>query len=77
MATDIARNTSLMARLLIATHTVRNLLLQIRQIEADAQTHPNEKLSQIKKIKTEIDKVGMEIDSIKREITLLHTYNVN
>lgn len=37
----------------------------------------NEKLTEIKKIKEEITKVGTEIDSIKQEITLLSAYNIN
>lgn len=71
------RRITLGARVVVAKHTLRNLLDQIKEIEADGQTDDNVKLFQIKKIKEEITKVGMEIDSIKREITLLNTYNVN
>jgi peptidoglycan hydrolase CwlO-like protein len=71
------RRISLNARVVVAKHTLRNLIGQIKEIEGNAQTDVNVKLSQIKKIKEEITKVGMEIDSIKREITLLNTYNVN
>ena len=71
------RRISLNARVVVAKHTLRNLLGQIKEIEADTQADDNVKLFQIKKIKEEITKVGMEIDSIKREITLLNTYNVN
>lgn len=71
------RRITLNARVVVARHTLYNLLSQIKEIEADATTDANEKLSQIKKIKEEIVKVGTEIDSIKREITLLNTYNVN
>lgn len=77
MTTDVARRTSLMARLLIATHEVKSLIYQIKEIEGNTQASPNEKLSKIKKIREEISKVGMEIDKVKREITLLNTYNVN
>jgi septal ring factor EnvC (AmiA/AmiB activator) len=77
MTIDIARHTALTAKLLVATHVVRDLISQIRKIEADQQTSLNEKLSQIKKIREEIEKVGTEIDNIKRELKLLHTYNVN
>jgi hypothetical protein len=71
------RRITLNARVVVAKHTLRNLIGQIKEIEADGQADVNVKLSQIKKIKDEITKVGMEIDSIKREITLLNTYNVN
>lgn len=71
------RRITLNARRVVAKHTLENLINQIKQIESDTKADVNEKLSQIKKIKEEIAKVGMEIDSIKREITLLNTYNVN
>lgn len=77
MGDNAARKISLNARLVVAKHTVQNLLQQIKQIESDVQTDVNEKLSQIKKIKEEIAKVGTEIDSIKKEITLLNAYSVN
>jgi hypothetical protein len=68
---------TLNARLLIANHTLKVLLSQISQIEADQKMSSNEKLSQIKKIREEITKVGTEIDSIKREFTLLNSYSIN
>jgi type I restriction-modification system DNA methylase subunit len=52
-------------------------LLKIAELEQDTEAPLEAKLSEIKKIKDEITKVGTEIDSIKREITLLNTYNVN
>ena len=72
-----SRKITLNAKLVVAKHTVQSLLSQIKQIEGDTQTDVNEKLSQIKKIKEEIIKVGTEIDSIKREIKLLDDYSVN
>lgn len=77
MDTILIRRTALNARLLVATHTVRSLLDQIKEIETDTISSPIDKLSKIKKIRDEINKVGMEIDSIKREITLLNKYSVN
>lgn len=77
MSSADTRRITLNARLVVAKHTALNLLTQIKEIESDAQASDNEKLSRIKKIKEEILKVGTEIDSIKREITLLNTYNVN
>lgn len=74
---DIGRRTNLIAKLLIANHTVRDLIAKIKEIEAITQTPSNETLSEIKKIKEEITKVGTEIDSIKQEITLLSAYNIN
>jgi peptidoglycan hydrolase CwlO-like protein len=71
------RRITLNARVVVARHVLHSLLAQIKEIEADANTDVNTKLSKIKKIKDEITKVGTEIDSIKREITLLNTYNVN
>lgn len=77
MVTNEARRITLNARLVVAKHTVQNLLQQIKEIESNVQTDVNEKLSQIKKIREEITKVGTEIDSIKKEITLLNAYSVN
>lgn len=74
---DIGRRATLIAKLLIATHTVRNLISKIKEIEADTKTPPNEKTFEIKKIREEIAKVGTEIDSTKQEITLLNAYNIN
>lgn len=71
------RRITLNARIVVARHLLQNLLEQIKKIEVDAQADVNANLFQIKKIKEEMTKVGMEIDSIKREITLLNTYNVN
>ncbi len=64
-------------RLVVAKETVRSLLFRIQEIEGSVQLGENEKLSEIKKIKEEMIKVGMEIDNIKKEITLLNTYHVN
>jgi hypothetical protein len=79
MASDISatRRITLNARLVVARHTVQNLLQQIKEIEGNAQAGNNEKLSQIKMIREEITKVGTKIDSIKKEITLLNAYSVN
>jgi len=77
MVTNDARRITLNARLVVAKHTVQNLLQQIKEIEGNAQTDVNEKLSQIKNIREEITKVGTEIDNIKKEITLLNAYSVN
>lgn len=77
MSNNDTRKITLNARLVVAKHTVQDLLAQIKEIEIDDQTDANEKLSQIKKIKEEITKVGTEIDSIKKELILLNTYSVN
>jgi hypothetical protein len=76
-STDVARRTTLQARLVVATHTVRSLIFQIKDIENNAQASDNEKLSQIKKIREEIAKVGTEIDSIKKEFIILNSYSLN
>lgn len=77
MSANDVRRITLNARLVVAKHTVQNLLQQIKEIEGNAQTDVNEKLSQIKMIRDEITKVGTEIDNIKKEITLLNAYSVN
>lgn len=71
------RRISLNAKLVVCSHTVKSLMVQISEIEADAQLPANEKLSKIKIIREELSKVGTEIDTCKKEITLLNTYNVN
>lgn len=72
-----SRRVQLSANMLVCSYTVKNLLTKIYALEADTEVPLEEKLSQIKKIKDEITKVGAEIDKIKKEITLLNSYNVN
>ncbi len=72
-----SRKISLSAKLLVCTHTVRDLITQIKKIEDDVQAPVNEKLSKIKMIREEITKVGMEIDKLKKEIMLLGAYSIN
>lgn len=67
----------LSTKMLIAVHTIKDLLAQIKKIEDDSQTLTIEKLSKIKNIKEEMTKVSAEIDFIKRECTLLTSRNVN
>ena len=74
---DDSRKISLSAKLLVCTHTVRDLITQIKKIEDDAQAPVNEKLSKIKIIREEITKVGAEIDKLKNEIKLLRAYSIN
>jgi type I restriction-modification system DNA methylase subunit len=71
------RRVQLSTNMLICSYTVKKLLLKIAELEQDVDAPLEAKLSEIKKIKDEITKVGTEIDSIKKEITLLNTYNVN
>lgn len=74
--TDIRRD-HLAAKMLACSYVVRGLLDKIRTLEADTDVPLEKKLSQIKKIREEMTKVGTEIDSIKKEITLLKSYSVN
>jgi type I restriction-modification system DNA methylase subunit len=74
--TDI-RCDQLAAKMLVCSYVVRGLLDKIRTLEGATEVPLAEKLSEIKKIKDEITKVGTEIDSIKKEITLLKSYSVN
>ena len=74
---DNGRRSNLETRLVVAKETIRSLLYAVSKIEHNAQLTDNEKLSEIKKIKEEMTKVGTEIDSIKKEITLLNNYHVN
>ena len=73
---DIRRD-QLAAKMLVASYTARNLLERIGALEADKELTTEEKFTQIKIIREEMNKVGMEIDSIKKEITLLNAYTVN
>ena len=74
--TDVRRD-QLAAKMLVCSYIVRGLLDKIRTLEADTAVPIEEKISEIKKIRDEMTKVGTEIDSIKKEITLLKSYNVN
>jgi len=71
------RRGQLAAKMLVCSYTVRELLDKLRTLEAATEVSLEDKLSQIKKIREEMNKVGTEIDSIKKEITLLKTYSVN
>ncbi len=71
------RRVQLSTNMLICSYTVKKLLLKIAELEQDTEAPLEAKLSEIKKIKDEITKVGTEIDSIKKEITLLNDYSVN
>ena len=71
------RRVQLSTNMLVCNYTVKKLLLRIAELERDAEAPLETKLTEIKKIKDEITKVGTEIDSIKKEITLLNTFNVN
>ena len=72
-----SKRVQLSANMLACNYTVKTLLAKISALEADQQLSIDEKLVQIKKIKEEITKVGTEIDSIKKEIILLNSYDVN
>jgi type I restriction-modification system DNA methylase subunit len=74
--TDVRRD-QLAAKMLVCSYIVRGLLDKIRTLEANTDVPFAEKISEIKKIKEEMTKVGTEIDSIKKEITLLKSYSVN
>lgn len=64
-------------KLFVCKLKLEQLLDQIKKIEINDQLSVSDKISKIKIIKTEIDKVGQEIDTIKKEITLLRTRNIN
>lgn len=70
-------NLHLQAHLSEALNIVKDLLRQIKELEANAQMPAIEKLSEIKKIRAELNKVGTEIDNIKKEIKLLSTHLLN
>lgn len=70
-------NDILPAKLLVYSNQVKELVTQIKKIENDLQMPPKEKLSQIKIIRAELNKVGTEIDKVKKEIKLLSSYSVN
>lgn len=73
---DVRRD-QLAAKMLVCSYVVRGLLDKIRTLEGATDVPLEEKLSRIKKIRDEMTKVSTEIDSIKKEITLLKSYNVN
>jgi len=77
MASSVATVTVLGTKLSVAYQSIKELMAELKRIEMDTKTPAIERLSQIKKIREELNKVGDEIDSIKREITLLNAYRVN
>lgn len=67
----------LTTKMLTCKHTLQNLLKKIDGITDNIAMSIQEKTAQIKIIREEITKVGTEIDNIKKEITLLKSYNIN
>lgn len=72
-----SRREQLAAKMLVCSHTAKNLLEKICDLEINTILTSEEKFAQIKIIREEISKVGTEIDSIKNEIKLLTDYSVN
>lgn len=68
---------SIKDKLLINKLKLEQWLGQLQKIENDLETPVSERLSKIKIIKEEIEKVGQQIDIIKKEIMLLRTKNIN
>lgn len=69
--------TILSAKLSAAYQSVKGLMIKLNHLESDMQTPVIEKLSQIKKIREELGKIGEEIDILKGNIKLLKNYQVN
>lgn len=67
----------LSSKLTVARSIVKNLLEQIDVLENDQKSSVLEKRSKLDKIKEEMIKVSAEIDTIKREIKLLKSQNLN
>jgi hypothetical protein len=70
-------NDKLPIRLLNCSNRIKEIVAQIKKIESDQEMPAIEKISQIKIIKEELNKVGTEIDSLKKEIKLLTDYSIN
>lgn len=64
-------------KLVICQLKLERLLEQIKKIGGNEEMSESDKISQIKIIKAEIDKIGLEIDSIKKEINLSKINNIN
>lgn len=56
---------------------LKRVLKKIELIENDSQDSVSNKLSQIKIIRSELEKVQQEVDTIKNEIKLESSRNVN
>ena len=67
----------LKSRLEECSKILKEYLSQLDAIEKDINTPESQRITQIKKIRDEITKVGTEIDSIKKEIMLLKDYSIN
>lgn len=64
-------------RLEECSKTLQDYNTELDVVEKDTSTSENERFLQIKKIREEINKVGVEIDNIKKEISLLNKYSLN
>lgn len=56
---------------------LKELLVNIYNIEDNMQLSVSDKLSEIKIIRKEIEKIKQDVDTIKREISLVQTNNSN
>jgi len=77
MNNNVSRRDQLAAQMMVCTHTVKELLTKIGDLENNTQLSNDEKFEQIKNIRLEISEVSTEIDNLKREIKMLATYTIN
>lgn len=71
------KKTSLSAKMMTYKYALEDLLKEINLIEQDNVMESNEKLSKIKTIRMEINKIAKQIDIAKKEIILINSYDIN
>ena len=71
------RKIDLITRMFMCRQIIKDLLAEISVLEADKEMSSESKLSEIKKIREELSKVGTEIDNLKKELKLITTCDIN
>jgi hypothetical protein len=71
------RKIELLTQMFVCREIIKDLLLEISALETDKEMSSESKLSEIKKIREQLSKVGTEIDNLKKEIKLLTTCDIN
>tara|TARA_B110000503_G_C6823541_1_gene279887 strand:- start:42 stop:266 length:225 start_codon:yes stop_codon:yes gene_type:complete len=73
----ISKKEALYARITLFKYALKDCIKEISILENNINIDANSKLSKIKIIREEINKIANQIDKVKKEIILVNSYDVN
>lgn len=73
----ISKKEALYARMTLFKYALKDCIKEISILENNINIDANLKLSKIKTIREEINKIANQIDKVKQEIILVNSYDVN